>query len=343
MEKALILTAVLACVAGAVRAGAEGSSSVPGGFAYQGVLSDPVTGPLTGEQAVAFRIFGKASGEDSLLWETNQMVLCSSEGLFHAWLEGDDRMVEAFLQQVEGPFERYLELEVEGHGEAISPRVEFTSVPQALLARSARQSAAGFAVAGDLTVAEKGALQVAATNHFDGGAAFTTLHVGGNAEWTGNALPLEVDGTVEAGALEVPGNAPEGSIAMWAGSTNSIPAGWVLCDGRYGTPNLQDRFLVGVGDDRQGNLYAYGDTGGENTVILTVSKLPEHSHNMPTLNLNTMEWGHGDLTGDADYYLRGGSGYTMSTGGNPNSEAHETQPHENRPLYCALYFIMKLK
>lgn len=34
-----------------------------------------------------------------------------------------------------------------------------------------------------------------------------------------------------------------GDIALWLGNTNSIPAGWALCDGTNGTPNMVDRFL----------------------------------------------------------------------------------------------------
>jgi hypothetical protein len=39
---------------------------------------------------------------------------------------------------------------------------------------------------------------------------------------------------------------PVGSIIMWAGTLNSIPSGWALCNGSYGTPNLQNRFIYGV-------------------------------------------------------------------------------------------------
>jgi hypothetical protein len=34
---------------------------------------------------------------------------------------------------------------------------------------------------------------------------------------------------------------------MWYGSPSTIPLGWQLCDGGYGTPNLRDRFIVGAG------------------------------------------------------------------------------------------------
>lgn len=50
---------------------------------------------------------------------------------------------------------------------------------------------------------------------------------------------------------------PTGSIIMWSGSIGSIPAGYVLCNGSSGTPDLRDRFVVGAG-----NSYAVGNNGG---------------------------------------------------------------------------------
>jgi len=38
-----------------------------------------------------------------------------------------------------------------------------------------------------------------------------------------------------------------GIICIWSGSIASIPAGWALCDGTNGTPDLRDRFVPGAG------------------------------------------------------------------------------------------------
>lgn len=38
---------------------------------------------------------------------------------------------------------------------------------------------------------------------------------------------------------------PAGVIAMWAGLVVNIPAGWALCNGLNGTPDLTDRFIKG--------------------------------------------------------------------------------------------------
>lgn len=66
---------------------------------------------------------------------------------------------------------------------------------------------------------------------------------------------------------------PAGVITMWSGSIVAIPAGWALCDGTSGRPDLRDRFIVGAG-----STYAIGATGGANTVILDTTQIPSHTH-----------------------------------------------------------------
>lgn len=39
---------------------------------------------------------------------------------------------------------------------------------------------------------------------------------------------------------------PQGGIIMWSGTIASIPAGWALCNGANGTPDLTDKFIVSV-------------------------------------------------------------------------------------------------
>ena len=71
---------------------------------------------------------------------------------------------------------------------------------------------------------------------------------------------------------------PSGSIAMWG--NDAIPTGWVLCDGNNGTPNLNDRFIMGAG-----GAYAVDTRGGTNsTTTLTNSKVPQHRHTGTTGN-----------------------------------------------------------
>lgn len=79
---------------------------------------------------------------------------------------------------------------------------------------------------------------------------------------------------------------PDGIIALWGGLVADIPAGWHICDGTNGTPDLRDRFLLSTGG---GQPYSPGDTGGAATVTSTASitiaghtlteyEIPKHTH-----------------------------------------------------------------
>jgi hypothetical protein len=130
------------------------------------------------------------------------------------------------------------------------------------------------------------------------------------------------------------GNAlmPSGVIVMWGGAADKIPAGWVLCDGGNGSPNLRGLFIVGAGP----GSYGVGATGGVNEVTLSVAQMPIHTHDMnwpPTVSSADGQGSWSDLGG-----WHNGRAYNTlknnNTGGN--------QPHENRPPYYALCYIMKI-
>lgn len=143
---------------------------------------------------------------------------------------------------------------------------------------------------------------------------------------------------------------PVGGIIMWSGST--APTGWALCDGQNGTPDLRDRFIVGAGSG-----YIPGDTGGANTVTLTVGQMPSHKHGI-TLNHGTSrsyDGGGGDddpigwptVLGTNRIVYHGpdqtdGSSSEMDGSGNPLYSTGGGEAHENRPPYYALAFIMRV-
>jgi hypothetical protein len=80
-----------------------------------------------------------------------------------------------------------------------------------------------------------------------------------------------------------------GIIIMWSGST--IPAGWKLCDGTNGTPNLADRFIVGY--TGSGDYSSINNTGGSNNLNITTSNLPSHTHTITVGNESSAHT-HGD-------------------------------------------------
>jgi len=65
---------------------------------------------------------------------------------------------------------------------------------------------------------------------------------------------------------------PSGTIVLWSGSIGSIPAGWYLCNGSNGTPDLRNRFIVGAG-----STYAVDATGGSADAIVV-----SHTHTITT-------------------------------------------------------------
>lgn len=145
---------------------------------------------------------------------------------------------------------------------------------------------------------------------------------------------------------------PSRIICLWASS--EIPEGWKICDGTNGTPDLRNLFALGASD-----VYALGSTGGSETHTLSLSETPSHSHEAGTLSLssagshlhthnyrtrtrgnemntsNNNQW-----RGDSNISTGSSGAHTHSISGSLDSSG-EGQPHENRPPYYALHFIMK--
>lgn len=158
-----------------------------------------------------------------------------------------------------------------------------------------------------------------------------------------------------------------GTIAMWYGDTTDVPVGWGLCNGNVyqrsdnsGTilaPDLRGRFIVGVGNNGT-TTYAAHDTGGQDSVALAANELGEHRH---FINLNTNTTGNhrhgmggafsvhdGNGNGGEDGLEDVGNDQTGTAGAHSHNVSGNTtfsgqgDPHENRPYYHALVFIIKL-
>jgi hypothetical protein len=136
---------------------------------------------------------------------------------------------------------------------------------------------------------------------------------------------------------------PTGGIILWSGSIGSIPAGWVLCNGNNGTPDLRNRFIVGAG-----STYAVDATGGS-----ADSVLPTHTHAATSVVTDPGHF-HAVAVQPAD------GTYAGSGGGNPgpgsvntdtkttgitvattNANAGVSATNGNLPPYYALCYIMK--
>lgn len=92
-----------------------------------------------------------------------------------------------------------------------------------------------------------------------------------------NGVPsLDKDGIVlreQLPPITIPDSIPKGVIVMWSGTLATIPAGWALCDGTNGTPDLQNKFIRGAT-----TTTLPGTKGGADTVTLATTNLPSHAH-----------------------------------------------------------------
>jgi len=162
---------------------------------------------------------------------------------------------------------------------------------------------------------------------------------------------MKINNNLNSNIIKQGGNIliASGTITMWYSNNKDepIPKGWVLCNGQtingIQTPDLRDKFVVGAG-----YTYSVKQEGGENKVTLSLSKIPSHNH-------IATDSGHSHVYYDKYPFFygpnAGGSTYAEST------EKHTTntgkanitlgytggnQPHENRPPFYALYYIMKI-
>ena len=100
-------------------------------------------------------------------------------------------------------------------------------------------------------------------------------------------LPKEAIADNELEATQLSSNlvnsfVPIGGIIMWSGTIAEAEAltNWKICDGQNGTPDLRDRFVLGVGSSTATSTASVDDTGGNNSITLTEGQMPSHNHNI---------------------------------------------------------------
>jgi hypothetical protein len=112
----------------------------------------------------------------------------------------------------------------------------------------------------------------------------------------------------------------------------NVERGFALCNGSNGTPDLRGTFIVGLGT---GDYASIGNTGGEETHLLTQGELPDF--NLPyTINKDN------NAIGSSGYFASStGGGTAQSSNLSVNSGGND-EAHENRPPYYVLAYVMKV-
>jgi microcystin-dependent protein len=305
------------------------AQNVPERMNYQGLLLTGAGVPVTAPTAVEFRIWDSPTNTSGLLWGRRFTVVPDANGVFNVVLSGDgallsgapDVSLSSVFTGTNGQA-RYVELTVAG-ATAIRPRQQFLAAPYAFLAYDVTAARQNFSVTGVLTVS--------------GTANLSSLTV--NA-----AGSLLTPGSVTASNFVGYGTIPIGGIILWSGSVTNVPAGWALCDGTTNngvvSPDLRGRFVLAAGSGAGLTPRSAGESGGEETHVLTIAEMPAHTHtNVFVDNGYPDNWGRRDSSGVNGHFIvdphGGGNLANFSSTANGGGGAHTNMP----PYYVLAYLI----
>lgn len=150
---------------------------------------------------------------------------------------------------------------------------------------------------------------------------------------------------IVAGASNIP---PSGAIIAYypKNQTNwmySIPAGWVVCDGTNGTPDLRGRFILGAGQGDKLTNRVLGATGGEEQTTLTVDQMPKHRHNLLILTSGGALPADSNVLPSTIWTKKGvwRNDSVQTTGGADETPEGGSNPHNNTPPFYVLVYLMK--
>ena len=159
-----------------------------------------------------------------------------------------------------------------------------------------------------------------------------------------------------------------GEVRMFAG--NFAPAGWALCQGQimpisendtlfnligttyggdgqetFALPNLQSMVPLHMGTGADGTTYQIGENGGTESVTLTVSQIPAHSHGFSANGAlgtsdNPGPFVPAQLTGGVMLYREVAAGGTLNSAA--QGLAGSSQPHDNTQPFLCINFIISL-
>jgi hypothetical protein len=166
------------------------------------------------------------------------------------------------------------------------------------------------------------------------------------------AKELVSDGVVRAKEFVGVGAAVTGMIVMWSGAIDALPAGWALCDGQDGRPDLRSRFVVGAGSDYQPKQSGPADVHTHPVAPpATAFKTADggaHTHRFPP------EWYQNEASGGGKTLLdtrrtppestavQTAGGHAHAGSVSINQFTSGSSSGQNRPAWYALAYIVKL-
>lgn len=137
---------------------------------------------------------------------------------------------------------------------------------------------------------------------------------------------------------------PYGVITIWYSGSTTIPAGWSVCDGTNGTPDMRGLFVVGASNDSEvgtnSGSATHSHTGGGTSAI------GEHNHGVSggTGNASSTVTRSG---GAGDYRKSGqhSHSFSLTSGNGGGTHSHNvgiSGASAITPPYYKLFYIMKV-
>jgi microcystin-dependent protein len=160
-----------------------------------------------------------------------------------------------------------------------------------------------------------------------------------------------------------------GEIRMFAG--NFPPVGWMFCDGNqmaisenetlfqligttyggdgestFNLPNLQSRIPIHMGTSTTGTTYQIAEMAGVESVTLTISQIPSHTHPLVATNDSGSQAnaGNGVLAAQSpvSIYRPNATPPNVAMNANSVTVTGGSQPHENMQPFLCVNFIISL-
>lgn len=313
-------------------------------------------------QTIEFRLY---AGPDTTtpIWGESIAVLLDTNGVFNVMLrEGlgaklvDAPLSDALRDHAAEPL--FLGITPDDNGE-LAPRTPIRVQGHARHAAYALGATGNFEMPSntltcvDFTVGKSGTLD-AENAELLGWTTCKSLEVSNPSSIRGDMILQsrynEVEyGTVHAkGGFTGRGSVPVGTIIAWWGDLGKMPDGWALCDGKDGRPDLNDKFVLNTGTQgasHDGDFTNFYRQGGANSVSLDQRHIPPHTHGLTRIAPQITDTDYKSVAtynDSGDKFWGGSQNLNTVSTGSPKAETLAA-PHENRPPFLNLYYIIRTK